>query len=317
MVALVAFGIILDDLVFPDGRTALGILGGGGPQTAFGMRLWSPSVGLVAAVNAADVPSVQNWLSDSGIDTGGIHSSDLPTPRAWQLMESDGRRTQLWRVEDLIVKHQLGRSLDKIPPDYRIAHGFHFGIHPDEDDDLAFIQDLRSLGGFISIEPFKPADRRPTQRQLQAILSQVDIFSTNLLEGQSLAGQASPPELAGRFLDAGAPLVVIRLGPQGSLVAAVEHNRRQQSNTLLQVPAVDVQVIDPVGAGNAYCGGFLAGWVQTQDLVIAGAWGAVAASFLVEQVGVPPITAKRLAQARQRAGDLIPRIAKLPFRSDG
>jgi len=317
MVALVAFGIILDDLVFPDGRTALGILGGGGPQTAFGMRLWSPSVGLVAAVNAADVPSVQNWLSDSGIDTGGIHSSDLPTPRAWQLMESDGRRTQLWRVEDLIVKHQLGRSLDKIPPDYRIAHGFHFGIHPDEDDDLAFIQDLRSLGGFISIEPFKPADRRPTQRQLQAILSQVDIFSTNLLEGQSLAGQASPPELARRFLDAGAPLVVIRLGPQGSLVAAVEHNRRQQSNTLLQVPAVDVQVIDPVGAGNAYCGGFLAGWVQTQDLVIAGAWGAVAASFLVEQVGVPPITAKRLAQARQRAGDLIPRIAKLPFRSDG
>jgi len=316
MVALVAFGIILDDLVFPDGRTALGILGGGGPQTAFGMRLWSPSVGLVAAVNAADVPSVQNWLSDSGIDTGGIHSSDLPTPRAWQLMESDGRRTQLWRVEDLIVKHQLGRSLDKIPPDYRIAHGFHFGIHPDEDDDLAFIQDLRSLGGFISIEPFKPADRRPTQRQLQAILSQVDIFSTNLLEGQSLAGQASPPELARRFLDAGAPLVVIRLGPQGSLVAAVEHNRRQQSNTLLQVPAVDVQVIDPVGAGNAYCGGFLAGWVQTQDLVIAGAWGAVAASFLVEQVGVPPITAKRLAQARQRAGDLIPRIAKLPFRSD-
>ena len=317
MVALVAFGIILDDLVFPDGRTALGILGGGGPQTAFGMRLWSPSVGLVAAVNAADVPSVQNWLSDSGIDTGGIHSSDLPTPRAWQLMESDGRRTQLWRVEDLIVKHQLGRSLDKIPPDYRIAHGFHFGIHPDEDDDLAFIQDLRSLGGFISIEPFKPADRRPTQRQLQAILSQVDIFSTNLLEGQSLAGQASPPELARRFLDAGAPLVVIRLGPQGSLVAAVEHNRRQQSNTLLQVPAVDVQVIDPVGAGNAYCGGFLAGWVETQDLVIAGAWGAVAASFLVEQVGVPPITAKRLAQARQRAGDLIPRIAKLPFRSDG
>jgi len=317
MVALVAFGIILDDLVFPDGRTALGILGGGGPQTAFGMRLWSPSVGLVAAVNAADVPSVQNWLSDSGIDTGGIHCSDLPTPRAWQLMESDGRRTQLWRVEDLIVKHQLGRSLDKIPPDYRIAHGFHFGIHPDEDDDLAFIQDLRSLGGFISIEPFKPADRRPTQRQLQAILSQVDIFSTNLLEGQSLAGQASPPELARRFLDAGAPLVVIRLGPQGSLVAAVEHNRRQQSNTLLQVPAVDVQVIDPVGAGNAYCGGFLAGWVQTQDLVIAGAWGAVAASFLVEQVGVPPITAKRLAQARQRAGDLIPRIAKLPFRSDG
>ena len=39
MVDLVAFGVILDDLVFPDGRTSLGVLGGGGPQTAFGMRL--------------------------------------------------------------------------------------------------------------------------------------------------------------------------------------------------------------------------------------------------------------------------------------
>ena len=54
---LVAFGIILDDIVFPDGHTAMGTLGGGGPQTAFGMRLpalagWIEQcqVGLVAGV---------------------------------------------------------------------------------------------------------------------------------------------------------------------------------------------------------------------------------------------------------------------------
>jgi len=46
----VTFGLILDDVVYPDGRTAMGMLGGGGPQTAFGMRLWSDSVGLVAGV---------------------------------------------------------------------------------------------------------------------------------------------------------------------------------------------------------------------------------------------------------------------------
>ena len=33
----VAFGIIIDDIVFPDGATHMGVLGGGGPQTAWGM----------------------------------------------------------------------------------------------------------------------------------------------------------------------------------------------------------------------------------------------------------------------------------------
>jgi hypothetical protein len=39
-----AFGLIIDDIVFPDGQTAMGILGGGGPHTAFGMKLWADQV---------------------------------------------------------------------------------------------------------------------------------------------------------------------------------------------------------------------------------------------------------------------------------
>jgi len=46
----VAFGVIIDDIVYPDGSTVMGVLGGGGPQTAFGMRLWQERVGLAAGV---------------------------------------------------------------------------------------------------------------------------------------------------------------------------------------------------------------------------------------------------------------------------
>ena len=42
----VTFSLIIDDIVFPDGKTAMGTLGGGGPQTAFGMKLWADKVGL-------------------------------------------------------------------------------------------------------------------------------------------------------------------------------------------------------------------------------------------------------------------------------
>jgi hypothetical protein len=49
----VCYTLIVDDIVFPDGATAMGVLGGGGPQTCFGLRLHpsSPSV-----VRADDVP---------------------------------------------------------------------------------------------------------------------------------------------------------------------------------------------------------------------------------------------------------------------
>jgi hypothetical protein len=53
MVKYVSLGIILDDIVFPDGRTRMGVLGGGGPQTVWGMALAAEAgreVGLIAGV---------------------------------------------------------------------------------------------------------------------------------------------------------------------------------------------------------------------------------------------------------------------------
>ena len=47
---LVVFTVIVDDLVFPDGTTKMAVMGGGGPQTAFGLRCHPAdlSVGLAA-----------------------------------------------------------------------------------------------------------------------------------------------------------------------------------------------------------------------------------------------------------------------------
>lgn len=46
----ITYSIILDDIVFPDGTSVMAVLGGSGPQTAFGMKLWTDSVGLVGGV---------------------------------------------------------------------------------------------------------------------------------------------------------------------------------------------------------------------------------------------------------------------------
>ena len=310
MIDLVAFGIILDDLVFPDGHTVTNTLGGGGPQTAFGMRLpalvgWAESacdVGLVAGIGHDLPASARAWLAAAGINLAGVRETELPTPRAWQRLEPEGRRTQLWRVDGRVIGAQLGRTLDRIPQSYRQAKGFHLGIHPDEPD-LEFIRQLRHLplqsggrpgeGPVVSLEPFKPADGPPTDAALRQLCSAADVFSPNVAEAQSLVGNGSPDELVRRLTDAGASVVALRMGPEGSLVHAGSH-------PAVHVPAVPTNVIDPTGAGNAYCGGFLAGYVRTSDVLTAARYGTVAASFLVEQVGLPEINERLRTQAGLR-----------------
>jgi sugar/nucleoside kinase (ribokinase family) len=219
------------------------------------------------------------------------------------MLESDGRRTQVWQVQDNVIGAQLGRTLDRVPASYRQAKGFHLGIHPDELD-LDFIDQLRSMAGIgipayrpvISLEPWKPADRALSDAALHQLCTAADIFSPNVAEAQSLVGNGAPDELVRRLADAGASIVTLRMGPEGSLVYA----RLGASHLEVHVPAIPTIVIDPTGAGNAYCGGFLAGYVQTGDVLTAARYGAVAASFLVEQVGLPEINERLRTQAELR-----------------
>jgi sugar/nucleoside kinase (ribokinase family) len=317
----IAFSLIIDDIVFPDGRTAMGVLGGGGPQTAFGLKLWADQVGLVSGVGA-DLPTgAMTWLKESGIDTSGLRSSaHWPTPRAWQLLEADGRRTQVWRVSGPAIHQQLGRSLDTLPSGYRHGLGYHLGLHPEEPD-LAFIHALRATGPIVSLELFRAAQRPLTDNELAALLSAGHIFSLNQAEAFSLVGPGEPMELIQRLVQAGATIITLRQGAKGALVhrAATVTTHYPPPTTHLsakgalvhhaataetwRIPAIATNVVDPTGAGNAFCGGFLAGWVQTGNLRLAGLYGAVAASFLVEQVGLPPPQPdlRQLAQKRLAA----------------
>ncbi len=291
----VAFSLILDDLVFPDGRTAMGVLGGGGPQAAFGMRLWANRVGLVSGVGD-DVPAdALAWLTTAGIDSLGLRrSTQWPTPRAWQLLEADGRRTQVWRIPGPAIGAQLGRRLDNLPPAYRQARGFHLGLHPEEPD-LDFIQSLRGLGAWVSVEPFRPSTRPLSPTELRALVSAGQIFSPNETEAISLVGPGEPLTLIHRLAEAGAEMVALRRGPAGAIV------HRAATGETWDIPAVETPVVDPTGAGNAFCGGFLAGWVQSGEVRQAGLCGVVAASFLVEQVGLPPELRRDAAKSRLMA----------------
>ena len=298
----VVFNVIIDDIVFPDGRTKMGVLGGGGPQAAFGMRLWSDSVALVAAVGC-DLPStVRADLESLEIGLDGLYDLGLPTPRAWQVMEEDGRRTEIWRISPEAIKASLDCPWTRIPAALQKAEAYHMCLEPLKPA-FKFLNDVHTFGSMVSAETSELALRHVTEQELKEFLAHLDVFSPNISEAESLLGPAAPQDLIAQLIDAGASCVALRMGAEGSLVA--EAHTRQ----LIHVPAVPTTVIDPIGAGNAFCGGFLVGWRETRDLQTAGLYGAVSASFLVEQIGLPSFSQDVCKEARRRLSQHRSRLA--------
>ncbi len=292
------FSLLIDDIVLPDGCTHMGVLGGGGAQTALGMKLWADEVAVSGVVGADFPASVQDWLDALCIDTSAVRRIDGPSLRAWQLYEQDGRRTQVWRVEPGPIFAQVAHTRDALADGFPHARGVHLGIHP-ERPPLDLLYRLRANGTIVSIEPFRPAPAPPAPADLHALLTATDIFSPNRREAESLVGPGEPESLVSRLVEAGASVVTLRLGGDGSLV----HNAA--TGKAERVPAVETNVVDVTGAGNAYGGGFLVGWVETGGLRAAGLRGSVAASFLVEQVGLPMASLAELRnEAKQRLAAL-------------
>ncbi len=285
------FSLLIDDIVLPDGRTHMGLLGGGGPQSALGMKLWADEVAVSGVVGTDFPASAQQWLDEMEIDTSAVRRIDGVGLRAWQLYEQDGRRTQLWRVEPGTIFARVGQARDALADDASHARGVHLGIHP-EQPPLDLLHRLRANGTVVSVEPFRPAPSPPAPADLHALLAVTDIFSPNRREAESLVGSGEPESLIARLVEAGARVVTLRLGGDGSLVHDAATRETQH------IPAVKTNVVDVTGAGNAYGGGFLVGWVETGDLRAAGLRGSTAASFLVDQVGLP---AARLAELRTEA----------------
>src|SRR5262249_22474058 len=107
------------------------------------------------------------------------------------------------------------------------------------------------------------------------------------------------------FADLGPAVVALRLGAAGSLVYG------RESAHMLRVPPAPANVVDVTGAGNAYCGGLLGGWVEHGGLDTAAAYAAISAALTIEQVGAPAITPALIATAAQRLPKMLAVMRKV------
>lgn len=131
-------------------------------------------------------------------------------------------------------------------------------------------------------------------------LRYVDVVSPNHEELASIFSYKHPAEgiskeaiedHAQRLLHAGIGphkqgAVVVRAGAQGCFVLSPT-----QREWLPAYHTDASRVKDPTGGGNGFLGGLAVGLIRTKfDVVEAAKWGSVAASFTIEQVGMPKLT---------------------------
>ena len=267
----------------------MAVLGGGGAQTAFGASMYSEDirVALVAGVGENDCPQeCVRWLTERGVDVRGlIPHRGMPTPRAWQITENDGRRTQVWRIDaDEALYSMLRPRFDTWPEDVRHPRACHFGLNPVRPD-FALVDDLRGAGvQLISVEPFTHATKPLSASSLKELVTMADVFSPNILEARSLfigGERLSAKDLIRAMADAGGKILCLRMGEDGAIVYDAE------ANVGYSAPACARNVIDPTGCGNAFCGGFVAALLESKDIRKGLTLGSAAASIMLEHVGVP------------------------------
>jgi sugar/nucleoside kinase (ribokinase family) len=91
------------------------------------------------------------------------------------------------------------------------------------------------------------------------------------------------------------PTIVIRAGEHGCLIC--DHDLKSTWLPPFYESGPEgghnPRVVDPTGAGNAFLGGYAVGYLTTGDHIEAACYGTVAASFALEQVGVPVLVAGR------------------------
>jgi 5-dehydro-2-deoxygluconokinase len=128
----------------------------------------------------------------------------------------------------------------------------------------------------LDYRPMFWPSREEARRWVQQALEHVTVAVGNLDECDTAVGEREPRAAARALRERGVEVVVVKQGPKGVLAADGE--------TEVEVPPVPVEVVNGLGAGDAFggalCHGLLAGWDLERLMRFCNAAGALVASRL-------------------------------------
>ncbi len=295
--------------------------GGNLLYAAGGMAVWDSNIGLLSRVGE-DYP--RQWLHElegRGFDVRGVRvqpeSIDLRSfvayndsnERSFTSVVSHFARRQMTFPKSLLG-YQLADEANNdprepdpisptaldVPKEYRDVRHVH--LCPLDFTSQSQLVNLFKGGSnqTVSLDP-APNYMNPTfWRDLRVVLQGVTVFQPSEEEMRALFwGETTDLwEMAREISGYGPQLVIIKRGGHGQIVYDAAGNRRYE------IPAYPSRLADPTGAGDSFCGGFLAGFEKTNDPLMAAIYGSVSASLKIEGSGpfYPTSVLPGLAEAR-------------------
>lgn len=269
--------LTVDDVIIEDQGADWKQAGGGGLYSAVGARVWSPEVALSSVVGQDYPDHLLQQLQAAGIDMQGVATTPaVPSIGLWLLYEEDGTRRQ-------VEKKRGGTfaSIDAQRPSPYATGLDPVGVHIAPQSSQGQLRALDDLDGRpvvrtldLLIEPQIDLEPYLSGRVFEGI----DAFLPSEQEVIDVWGHKDIRQLAEWLTQHGVtPHLVIKRGAQGVDLLV--------DGTVTRIPSVVENLLDPTGAGDAFCGGFLSGLVETGDPVEAAIRGVVSSSFVCETRG--------------------------------
>ncbi|MBI3162915.1 MAG: carbohydrate kinase family protein [Chloroflexi bacterium] len=305
---LIAGNLNREYILPSSGTPLLDSPGGSLLYAAGGLAVWDSDAALVARVGE-DYP--RHWLRDfeaRGFDVSGIrilHELQNADARSFTAFTESNELTHtnavlhFARRQLTFPKSLLGyqppdesnknpREPDPVSPaardvpkqfwDVRYVHLCPF----DFSSQSQMVSLFRGGSGHtVSLDPASSYMSPPFWRDLRLVLQGVSVFQPSEEELRKLFwGETNDLwEMARRVSEYGPQIVVIKRGQLGQMVYDVPGNHRYE------IPAYPSRVADPTGVGDAFCGGFLAGFQKTHDPLQSALYGSVSASLKIEGSG--------------------------------
>jgi sugar/nucleoside kinase (ribokinase family) len=316
-------------LIPTEGRPLLDAPGGNLLYAAAGARQWVDSVCLLARVGE-DYP--HEWLrffQEKGMDTSGVKIIHGPIDLRTFMVYTDAQTFQRTNPvshfvrlglpfpkgllgyqppraeqDSHVITNPNSPKLADIPRDYLVAKAIHLAPL-----DLLTHSQLAPAfrhGGvaIVSIDPGPNYMKANFFDDLRSLLQGVTAFLPSEEEIRNLFwGRTNDLwEMAATLASFGCEIIVIKRGGRGQFLY------ERATGKKWEIPAYPARLIDPAGAGDVFCGGFLAGYATSLDPLQATLQGNISASFSIEGSGAFYLldSMPGLAEARlQSLSDLV------------
>jgi fructokinase len=295
---IVVAGEALFDLWLEDGEVR-GAAGGGPFNTARTLgRLREPVAYLGALSGDGLGRRLRELLVADGVSLDAVVDSDAPTTLALADIDAGGGAGYgFWRDGTAAARLTPEEALAAAPADVDVLHVGTLGLvfEPTAAAMEALVERLGERAAVVldpNVRPAAITDERGYRERLDRILARATVVKVSDDDLAWVRPGQPAAEAARALLDTGPAVVLLTRGSEGALVVTGAGER--------EISAPSVKVVDTIGAGDAFCAGFLAAWrasvragAASDDLYAvadAAALGVLVASMTCERAGASPPT---------------------------